>query len=100
MCSNLFQRFLRAVRQITNFLCNHGKPLARFSRSRRLDGSTNVYAGIQDMTQLLGVAADAVDAMGEAHPLRRNIKPSPHKKLPGKDKPGYRCRNPPAIRLT
>lgn len=28
---------------------------------------TNVYAGIQDMTQLLGVAADAVSAMGEAH---------------------------------
>ena len=28
---------------------------------------TNVYAGIQDMTQLLGVATDAVSTMGDAH---------------------------------
>ena len=28
---------------------------------------TNVFTGIQDMTQLLGASADAIDTMGEAH---------------------------------
>lgn len=50
------------VKEITMYVNDNSRKL-----EKQNEYFTNVYAGIQDMTQLLGVAADAVSAMGEAH---------------------------------
>ena len=50
------------VKEITLYVNDNSQKL-----ERQNEYFTNVYAGIQDMTQLLGIAADAVSAMGEAH---------------------------------
>ncbi|MDE6602185.1 MAG: hypothetical protein K2N39_02960 [Lachnospiraceae bacterium] len=50
------------VKEITMYVNDNSKKL-----ERQNEYFTNVYAGIQDMTQLLGVAADAVGTMGDAH---------------------------------
>lgn len=50
------------VKEITMYVNDNSMKL-----ERQNEYFTNVYAGIQDMTQLLGVAADAVSTMGDAH---------------------------------
>lgn len=50
------------VKEITVYVNDNSKKL-----ERQNEYFTHVYEGIQDMTQLLRAAADAVSAMGEAH---------------------------------
>ncbi len=56
------------VKEITLYVNDNSQKL-----ERQNEYFTNVYAGIQDMTQLLGIAADAVSAMGEAHHKQANV---------------------------
>ncbi len=60
--AKVIQTVQNNVKEITMYVNDNSQKL-----ERQNEYFTNVYAGIQDMTQLLGVAADAVDAMGEAH---------------------------------
>lgn len=60
--SKVIQTVQNNVKEITMYVNDNSQKL-----ERQNEYFTNVYAGIQDMTQLLGVAADAVSAMGEAH---------------------------------
>lgn len=50
------------VKEITMYVNDNSRKL-----ERQNEYFSHVYAGIQDMTQLLGVAADAVSTMGDAH---------------------------------
>lgn len=60
--SKVIQTVQNNVKEITMYVNDNSQKL-----ERQNEYFTNVYAGIQDMTLLLGVAADAVSAMGEAH---------------------------------
>lgn len=60
--SKVIQTVQNNVKEITMYVNDNSQKL-----ERQNEYFTNVYVGIQDMTQLLGVAADAVSAMGEAH---------------------------------
>lgn len=60
--AKVIQTVQNNVKEITMYVNDNSQKL-----ERQNEYFTNVYAGIQDMTQLLGVAADAVGAMGEAH---------------------------------
>ncbi len=60
--SKVIQTVQNNVKEITMYVNDNSQKL-----ERQNEYFTNVYVGIQDMTQLLGAAADAVSAMGEAH---------------------------------
>lgn len=67
------QESLEEVAQVIQMVQDNVKEITMYvnDNSRKLERQNeyfiHVYAGIQDMTQLLGVATDAVSAMGEAH---------------------------------
>lgn len=71
--ANSTQESLEDVAKVIQTVQNNVKEITMYvnDNSRKLERQneyfTNVYAGIQDMTQLLGVAADAVSTMGDAH---------------------------------
>lgn len=71
--ANSTQESLEDVAQVIQTVQNNVKEITMYvnDNSQKLERQneyfTNVYAGIQDMTQLLGVAADAVSTMGDAH---------------------------------
>lgn len=71
--ANSTQESLEDVAKVIQTVQNNVKEITMYvnDNSRKLERQneyfTNVYTGIQDMTQLLGVAADAVSTMGDAH---------------------------------
>lgn len=71
--ANSTQESLEDVAKVIQTVQNNVKEITMYvnDNSRKLERQneyfTNVYVGIQDMTQLLGVAADAVSTMGDAH---------------------------------
>ncbi len=58
----VIERVQNNVHEITMYVRENSKKL-----EKQNDYFTNVFAGIQDMTQLLGVSVDAVNTMGDAH---------------------------------
>ena len=71
--ANSTQESLEDVEKVIQTVQNNVKEITMYvnDNSQKLESQneyfTNVYAGIQDMTQLLGVATDAVSTMGDAH---------------------------------
>ena len=60
--SKVIQAVQENVQEITRYVNDNSQKL-----EKQNEYFSNVYTGIQDMAQLLDAAADAVDAMGEAH---------------------------------
>ena len=60
--SKVIQTVQNNVQEITMYVNDNSRKL-----EKQNEHFSNVYSGIQDMTRLLDVAADAVSAMGEAH---------------------------------
>ncbi len=60
--SKVIQTVQSNVQEITMYVNDNSRKL-----EKQNEHFSNVYSGIQDMTRLLDVAADAVNAMGEAH---------------------------------
>ncbi len=58
----VIQMVQKNVEEITMYVNENSRKL-----EKQNEHFADVYAGIQDMTKLLGVSADAVRAMGEAH---------------------------------
>ena len=58
----VIQRVRENVEEMTRYVHDNSSKL-----EKQNEYFANVFAGIQDMTQLLGVSADAVNTMGEAH---------------------------------
>ena len=58
----VIQRVRENVEEMTRYVHDNARKL-----EKQNEYFTNVFAGIQDMTQLLGVSVDAVNTMGEAH---------------------------------
>lgn len=58
----VIQRVQENVQEITKYVNDNSRKL-----EKQNEYFTKVYAGIQDMTALLGVSVDAVNTMGEAH---------------------------------
>lgn len=71
--ANSTQESLEEVAKVIQTVQDNVKEITMYvnENSRKLEKQneyfTNVYAGIQDMTQLLDVSADAVSTMGDAH---------------------------------
>ena len=60
--AKVIQTVQNNVKEITMYVNDNSQKL-----ERQNEYFTNVYAGIQDMTQLLDISADAVNTMGDAH---------------------------------
>lgn len=58
----VIQRVQKNVEEITMYVNENSRKL-----EKQNEHFSDVYTGIRDMTELLGVSADAVSAMGEAH---------------------------------
>ncbi len=58
----VIQRVQKNVEEITMYVNENSQKL-----EKQNEHFSDVYTGIRDMTELLGVSADAVSAMGEAH---------------------------------
>ena len=58
----VIQKVQENVQEITMYVNDNSRKL-----EKQNEYFTKVYAGIQDMTELLGVSVDAVNTMGEAH---------------------------------
>lgn len=71
--ANSTQESLHEVEKVIQMVQDNVKEITMYvnDNSKKLDKQneyfTNVYAGIQDMTQLLDISADAVNTMGDAH---------------------------------
>lgn len=66
--SKVIETVQNNVREITMYVNDNSQKL-----ERQNEYFSHVYTGIQDMTQLLDIATDAVNAMGEAHDKQATV---------------------------